>query len=130
MKVAIHNYVRGGSVGRFRATAPARDKHDCGCGCGGHGDCNHAHDQYSKAELGIDVNYVKGGYGKPKITERKHYTIPNVIVDPRGYAPSGPFVAAQLRVLPEHQRMIHAGWTAEDAEGYYKREQRDVGRKV
>lgn len=130
-RIIVHNYMRGASVGRFRATAGVRDqKDDCGCGCAGKGDCNHAHDEYAKAEMGIDVLYVKGGYGCPKITERRAYTVPNVLVDPRGYPPSGPFVAQHLRNQPEHQSMVKSGWTAEKAEGYYKREQRDVGRKV
>lgn len=128
MKVVLHNYMTR-NIGRFRATGGAQDHRDCGCGCGGKGDCNHAHDQYSKAELGIDVTYAKGPMGK-QISESRHYTVPNVLVDPRGYAPSGAFVAAELRKLPGHQSMVKSGWTAEKAEGYYKREQRDVGRMV
>jgi hypothetical protein len=87
-------------------------------------------DEYSKAELGIDVTYAKGGYGRPKILETRHYTVPNIMVDPRGYAPSGAFVAAELRKQPGHTSMVKSGWTAEKAEGYYKREQRDVGKMV
>ena len=130
MKVVLHNYVTR-NIGSFRATGGARDHRDCGCGCGGKGDCNHSRDEgYSKAELGIDVTYVKGGYGRPKMTETRHYTVLNVLVDPRGYAPSGPFVAAELRKQPGHASMVKSGWTAEKAEGYYKREHRDVGRVV
>lgn len=130
MKVAIHNHVRGSSVGRFRATAAARDHGDCGCGCGGKGNCGHAHDQYTYAELGIDVTYMKGGYGRPKMIETRHYTVPRVLVDPRGYPPEGAFVATELRKQPGHQEMVRGGWSPEKAEGYYKREQRDVGRKI
>lgn len=127
MRVVLHNYLTR-DIGRFRATGGARD---CGCGCGGKGDCNHAHDDgYSKAELGIDVTYIKGGYGRPKISETRHYTVPSVLVDPRGYAPSSPFVAGELRKQPGHISMVKSGWTAEKAEGYYKREQRDLGKMV
>ena len=126
MRIIVHNHLRGRSVGSFRATAGVRDHKDCGCGCGGKGDCQQ-HDNYAHAEMGIDVQYVKGGYGRPKMIETRSYTVPNVLVDPRGNPPSGPFVAQHLRSLPEHQGMVKAGWTAEKAEGYYKREHRDVG---
>lgn len=86
--------------------------------------------QYAKAELGIDVIYTKGGYGRPKITETRHYTVPNVGVDPRGHAPQPAFVMGQLRAQPEHRGMVKDGWTPEKVEGYYKREQRDVGRRL
>lgn len=85
---------------------------------------------YATAELGIDVTWVKGGYGRPKISEARHYSVPNVTVDPRGHAPSGAFVSDQLRRQPEYASMVKSGWTADKIEGYYKREQRDVGRMV
>lgn len=136
MKVVVHNHLSR-NIGRFRATAAVRDhKHDCHCGgacddCRKHSQLRLARDNgYVKGELGIDVTYVKGGYGRPKTTETRHYTVSGVLIDPRGYAPSAPFVADQLRKQPEHQRMVKSGWTAEHAEGYYKREQRDVGEVV
>jgi hypothetical protein len=131
-RIVLHNHLPATrSVGRFRATAGVRDS-GCGCGCGGKGDCNHSHDKgsYPKAELGIDVTWTKGGYGRPKISEARHYSVPDVAVDPRGYAPSGAFVSDQLRRQPEYHSMIKSGWTADKVEGYYKREQRDVGRMV
>lgn len=73
---------------------------------------------------------MKGGYGRPKTTEHRHYSVPSVQVDPRGHAPSGAFVAGILRRLDEHKQMVSQGWTAEKAEGYYKKEQRDVGEVV
>jgi hypothetical protein len=85
---------------------------------------------YTTAELGIDVIWTKGGYDRPKITESRHYSIPEVAVDPRGYAPSGAFVAEQLRRHPGYREMTQSGWTLGKVEGYYKREQRDVGRMV
>ncbi len=133
-RIVLHNHLpMTRSLGRFRATAGVRDHKDCGCGCGGRGDCNHSHDQsggYPKAELGIDVVYTKGGYGREKISEARHYSVPGVTVDPRGHAPSGAFVSDQLRRQPGHASMVKAGWTADKVEGYYKREQRDVGRMV
>jgi hypothetical protein len=140
-RIVVHNHLpTTRSIGRFRATAGVRDHSDCGCGCGGKGDCNHSHDApthsqrdqsgYTKAELGIDVTYTKGGYGRPKISESRHYSVPDVTVDPRGHPPSGAFVADQLRRQPGYHSMIKDGWTAGKVEGYYKREQRDVGRMV
>jgi len=127
-RVVIHNHMSR-NIGRFRATAPVRDRGSCPCGCGGA--CNHNHDRegYAKAELGIDVTYAKGAMGR-QVHETRHYTIPNVTIDPRGHAPEPAFVAAELRKQPGHQDMIHAGWSADDVQGYYKREQRDVGRKI
>ena len=132
-RIVLHNHLPATrSVGRFRTTAGVRDHQDCGCGCGGKGDCNHSHDKspYAKAELGIDVTYVKGGYGRDKTIETRHYSVPNVVVDPRGHPPSGAFVADQLRKQPGYHSMTKSGWTADKVEGYYKREQRDVGRMV
>lgn len=131
-RMIIHNYMTR-NIGSFRAVGGAKDHKDCGCGCGGKGDCNHDHSRdksYTQAELGIDVTYEKGTIGN-KIKESRHYSVPNVTVDPRGHAPSGVFVAGQLRQLPGHIDMVRNGWTAAKAEGYYKKEQRDVGsRKV
>lgn len=84
---------------------------------------------YAKAELGIDVLYRKGPMGNYK-EERKHYSIPEFLVDPRGRPPEPAAVAAALRKLPEHIRMHNDGWRADKAEGYYKREGRDFGRKL
>jgi hypothetical protein len=85
---------------------------------------------YAKAELGIDVTWSKGGYGRPKISEPRHYSVPDVTVDPRGHPPSSAFVGDHLRRQPGYHSMIKSGWTADKVEGYYKREQRDVGRMV
>src|ERR1017187_7084778 len=98
-RMVIHNYMTR-NIGSFRATGGAKDRRasDCGCGCGGKGDCNHDHshdDAYAKAELGIDVTYEKGTIGN-KIKETRHYTVPNVMVDPRGYGPQPAGVAAEL----------------------------------
>lgn len=87
-------------------------------------------DGYAKAELGIDVTYLKGGFGRPRVTEQRHYTVPDVLVDPRGYPPQPAFVVGQLRGLSDHRSMIKDGWTTEKIEGYYKREQRDVGKML
>lgn len=75
------------------------------------------------------MTYAKGPMDK-KLIETRHYSVPGVTVDPRGYAPSSPFVAGELRRQPGHKAMVLGGWTAEKAEGYYKREQRDVGKRV
>jgi hypothetical protein len=128
-RFVIHNHLTR-SVGRFRATAGVQDHGDCGCGCGGSGGCSHDRSEYPRAELGIDVTYIKGGYGRPKLTEHRHYSVSSVQVDPRGNAPSGAFVAGILRRLAGHKEMVTSGWTAEKAEGYYKKEQRDFGEVV
>lgn len=127
-RIVVHNYMTR-SVGRFRATGGAQDHLDCGCGCGGKGNCNHSHDSkdYAKAELGIDVTYSKGSMGR-EMLETRHYDVPNITLDPRGRAPEQAFVAAELRRQPGHIDMVKGGWTAKKAEGYYKREQRDVSR--
>ena len=131
-RMVIHNYMTR-NIGSFRAVGGAKDHKDCGCGCGGKGDCSHDHSHdadYSKAELGIDVTYEKGTMGN-KIKESRHYSVPNILVDPRGYGPDPAHVASALRRLPGHIGMIRDGWTAARAEGYYKKEQRDVSsRKV
>jgi hypothetical protein len=132
--MVIHNYMTR-NIGSFRATGGAKDRRvsDCGCGCGGKGDCNHDHshdDAYAKAELGIDVTYEKGTIGN-KIKETRHYTVPSVLVDPRGYGPQPAGVAAELRRQPGHADMIRSGWAVAKTEGYYKREERDTSsRKV
>lgn len=129
MKVILHNHMTR-NIGRFRATGGAKDhKHDCRCG-GACDDCRkHARlrsrDEYSRGEMGIDVTYAKGN-----MFEHRHFTVPDVLIDPHGQQPSGEFVADHLRRLSEHQRMTNSGWTAKKAEGYYKREQRDVGKMV
>lgn len=184
--VVIHNTL-GRSVGRFRATAPARDRktNDCGCGCGGAGTCGHDHgrtrdrqsvqsfvqqvvvalsnssqhvqrlaqekfaegwsvpetvahirrsasaayDSSTHADLSIDVTYTKGPTGKT-ITETRHYVVPNFLIDPRGVGPQPAGVAAELRRQPGHISMVRDGWTASRAEGYFKREKRELGDQV
>jgi hypothetical protein len=129
-RLIIHNYPTR-SLGRFRATAAVRDnKHDCGCGCGGNGDCGHSHDSSAKADVAIDVRYFKGGYGRPKVLETKHYVVSDVVVNSRGRAPSPEFVRAELYKQPGHKVMRREGWDVDDITGYYKSENRDTGQRI
>ena|SRR5258708_39205851 len=130
MRVIVHNHYR--SLGKFRATAPVHD-HGAGCHCGGACDTckdkqrlglrdRFQRDTYEKTNLAIDVIYAKGGYGREKSTETRHYVIPGVLADPRGHAPSPEFVRAELSRLPEHKAMRQEGWDRiEKVEGYYKK---------
>jgi hypothetical protein len=84
-----------------------------------------AFDSATTADLGIDVTYTMG-----KLTETRHYTVSGIVIDQGGHGPQPGAVASELRKLPEHRRMIQGGWRAERAEGYFKQEQRDVGRMI
>jgi hypothetical protein len=129
-RIVIHNYATR-NVGRFRATAAVHDHGSGGCSCGGTcGDCSQQRDSTSKADLAIDVRYIKGGYGRPKIFESRHYVVSDVIVDPRGHAPGPEFVRSQLYRQPGHREMSKEGWSVDHIEGYYKSEQRDTGRRI
>lgn len=113
--VTVFNHTR--SIGKFRATAPARDKSSCGCGCGGKGLCGHAHDS-EQMNMSIDVRYRRQRDGT---TETRHYTIPGVITATRGSPPSRDEVGNELRTHPDHIAMLRSGWSVDKAEGYYKR---------
>lgn len=132
-RIVVNNYMTH-NIGRFRATAAVHDHGKEPCHCGG-SCCAHktvgrkliSRDSYSYADVAIDVRYVKGGYGRPKVYETRHYTVPNVLVDPRGYPPTPEFVRNELRKQPDHQEMHRNGWHPENITGYYKREQRKLG---
>jgi hypothetical protein len=127
-RLVIHNYPTR-SIGQFRATAPAQDHKDCGCGCGGRGDCKPSlrhRDSTSQADVAIDVRYAKGG----KDFESRHYVVKDMIVNPKGQAPTPEFIRRQLGQNNEHQRMLQGGWKVDDVTGYYKGEQRNVGNFV
>lgn len=131
-RIVIHNHLRARPLGVFRATAPARDHaHAPGevCDCGGPC-CSDKkvglRDRYQrdadmeKTSLAIDVVYMKGGYGRPKINEARHYVVPGVTLDPRGHAPGPEFVRAELSKQPEYKAMRKDGWYPEKIEGYWK----------
>lgn len=147
MRVTVHNYVgdrRVNSASSFKATrvvarspkahrdhahAPGED-----CHCGGSCDICSGNSRpglrdrfqrdtgrdHERTNLIIDVVYLKGGYGRPRQTEARHYDVPGVLVDPRGYAPQPAFVMGELGKQPEHRSMVKAGWEPEKIEGYYK----------
>lgn len=138
-RVTVINHVR--NLGKFRAVGGMRahdhvGHDDCGCGgscCADKGqlglrdrfqkapvrDIRYKKGEYEYTDLALDVVYAKGPWNQ-QVTETKHYVVPDVLVDPRGYGVQPAAVATALRGLARHIDMIKAGWTVKKAEGYYK----------
>jgi hypothetical protein len=125
MRVVVHNHIRGRSLGKFRATAPAHDHGPDGkCHCGGTcGPCQsrlglldrYQRDGRESTNLAIDVVYGRAGG-----TTTRHYVLP-ATASPDGLAPKPAFVRKMLDQIREHQAMMKSGWKSVDkVEGYFK----------